>query len=242
MEISGIVTILLTGAAVVALSSFLDHVWSAAMPLRILYYAIRAPGVVVHECAHILGCLLTGAQVRDVVFFSRDGGSVTYARPLLPCLGEVIISTAPLFVIPLVLSSLTFVFSTYLGCFFPAFPASLQSVDAILTLGGAILSTLQVNLVTRFNGWFLLFLYLTISLVLSAAPSSQDMKNAAIGIFLILMAGIIIVWTGFSPAVYLLNGGMYLLEIGFTLGLVYGSIALIITSPLIFWYGYTRSS
>lgn len=236
------VMILLTGAAVIAISLLLDHIWSAAMPLRILYYAIRAPGVIVHECAHILGCLLTGAQVRHVVFFSKDGGSVTYTRPLLPYLGDVIISTAPLFVIPLVLSALAFVFSTYLGCVFPVFPPALQSIEALQALGGEILNTLQMNLVTRFNGWFLLFLYLTISLVLSAAPSSQDMKNAAVGIFLILIAGIMIVWSGFSPAVSLFNGGMYLLEIGFTLGLVYGSIALIISSPLVLWYGYSRSS
>jgi bacteriorhodopsin len=99
-----------------------------------------------------------------------------------------------------------------------------------------------VNLLTHFNGWFLLYLFLTISLVLSTAPSSQDLKNAAIGIFLLFTAVILVVWSGFSPLVYLLDGGMFLLGIGFTLGFVYGSIALIISSPLILWYGYTRNS
>jgi len=242
MEISALVTILLTGAAVITISMALDHILSAVIPLRSMYYVLRAPGVVVHECAHILGCFLTGAQVRHVVFFSYERGSVMYTRPALPFLGDVIIGTAPLFGIPLFLSLLALVFSTYLGCIFPVFPTTLQSVDAFVALGGEIISTLQVNLLIHFNGWFLLYLYLTISLVLSTAPSSQDMKNAAIGILLLLIAGILVIWSGFSQLVYLLDGGMFLLGIGCTLSLVYGSIALIISSPLILWYGYTRNS
>jgi hypothetical protein len=98
------------------------------------------------------------------------------------------------------------------------------------------------NLVTQFNGWFLLYLYLTTSLVLSTAPSVQDMKNAAIGFFLILLLGILIIWSGIPLVVDLLTRFLYLLQIGFSLGLVYGLIALIISLPLLIWSGYTRSS
>ena len=233
--------VFLIGAVVVAISYTLDLIWAATIPFRTLYYVLRAPGVILHECAHIAGCLLTGARIKNVVFFSRDGGSVTYTRPLLPYLGDVIISTAPLFVIPLILSGVTWVFSTHLGCIFPVFPPTVASFDALLLLIDGIVETFQNNLLTQFNGWFLLYLYLTISLVLSVSPSSQDIKNAAIGIFLLSLAGIMIIWSGIPAAVDILVEFMRLLEIGFTLGLVYGLIALLISSPLILWYGFTRS-
>jgi len=240
METSGFLIIILTGIIVVAISYALDHVWAAVIPIRTLYYCIRAPGVILHECAHMAGCILTGARIQRVVFFSREGGSVTYTRPLLPYIGDVIISTAPLFVIPLVLSAVTWVFSTYLSCIFPVFPPTIASSDTLLVLGEEIIGTFKENLVTRFNGWFLLYLYLTISLVLSIAPSRQDMKNAAIGILFLMLAGIVIVWSKIPVAEDLLTGFMRLLEIGFTLGLVYGLIALLVSSPLILMYGYLR--
>ena len=237
----GIILVILTGIIVVAISYILDHVWAATIPVRTLYYLIRAPGVILHECAHMAGCLLTGARIKKVVFFSRDGGSVTYTRPLVPYLGDVIISTAPLFVIPLVLSCMTWIFVIYLGCIVPVFPQRITSPESFLSLAGAILDSLTANLVTEFNGWFILYLYLTISLVLSAAPSGQDMRNAAIGIVLLALAGAMIVWSGLPAAVALLDECMRLLELGFSLGLVYGLIALLVSSPLILWYGYCRS-
>lgn len=241
MESFGIITIFLIGATVVAISYVLDHVWAATIPSRTLYYILRAPGVILHECAHMAGCLITGARIRHVVFFSQEGGSVTYSRPLIPYLGDVIISTAPLFIIPLVLSGVTWVFSTHLGCIFPAFPPTIGSFDALLALGEEIIATFHTNIATRFNGWFLLYIYLTISFVLSIAPSRQDMKNAAVGIFLMSLAVIMAVLSGIPPATDLITEFLRLLEIGFTLGLVYGLIALLISSPLILMYGLSRT-
>lgn len=242
METSGFLIVILIGVVVAAISYALDHIWAAVIPFRSIYYGIRAPGVVIHECAHIAGCLMTGARIRHIVFFSREGGSVTYTRPMLPYIGDVIISIAPLFALPLVLSFLTEIFGTYSGCIFPVFPSSVLSVGSLPVLAEGIISTFESNLVTQFNGWFLLYLYLTISLVLSMSPSAQDMKNAAIGIFLIALAGVMIIWSGIPFAVFLLGEFIHLLEIGFTLGLVYGLIALIISFPLILWYGIRQSS
>jgi hypothetical protein len=238
MDTTCFLIVMMTGIIVIAISYLLDYVWASAMPLRGFYYFIRAPGVVIHECAHILGCFVTGAQIREVVFFSKGGGSVTHTRPLLPWIGDMIISTAPLFAIPLVLSVLTRIFSEYLGCTFPPFPPSIGSPDTLAILGEGIISTFRDNLVTQFNGWFLLFLYLTISLVLSAAPSTQDMKNAAIGFGLLVLAGIMIATSGIPLAENLLGGFMHLLGIGFSLGLVYGIIALAVSSPLIVLSAY----
>jgi hypothetical protein len=240
MDTSGYLLIIITGILVIALSYALDHLWAAAMPARTIYLFIRLPGVVLHECAHIAGCFLTGARIQKVVLFSKDGGSVTYSRPLLPGIGDVIISTAPLFLLPLALSFITGIFGTFFGCIVPAFPATLQSPGVLVDLGNAIAGTFSDNLVTRFNGWFLLYLYLSLSLVLSLAPSPQDLKNAATGIILLIQAGVLVVWSGIPSALYVLTELVRLLGYGFTLGLVYGILALTVSLPLLVWYAYTH--
>lgn len=238
MDISGILFILITGTVVIVLSYALDHLWAAALPVRFIYLILRLPGVVLHECSHIIGCLLTGARIGKVVLFSDAGGSVTYSCPKIPFIGDVIISTAPLFLLPLALSLISWIFGTFLGCIFPVFPSTLESLPAILDLVTAIAGTFAENLVTRFNGWFLLYLYLTVSLILSVAPSSQDMKNAAAGTILLLLAGVLMVWTGIPAAITALDALMRLIGLGFVLGLVYGLVALVVSLPLIVWYIY----
>jgi hypothetical protein len=94
------------------------------------------------------------------------------------------------------------------------------------------------NLIVRFNPWFLLYLYLTLTLVMSLAPSSQDIKNAAIGIGIITLGGILILWSSLSLAVAILEGITRFIGIGFVFGLMSGIIALVISSPLLVWYVY----
>lgn len=236
MDISGILFILITGICVIAISYVLDHLWAAAIPVRGIYLFVRFPGVVLHECAHIIGCLLTGARIGRVVLFSKEGGSVSHTRPMLPYLGDVIISTAPLLLLPPVLFLITRVFGTFLGCTFPAFPATIASPAIAVDLGEAILSTFSDNLVTRFNGWFVVYLYLTLSLVLSIAPSTQDMKNAALGSVLLLLSALLVTGSGIPGAVAVLDELLRLTGYGFTLGLVYGLVAVAASLPLLVWY------
>jgi hypothetical protein len=242
MDFSGFLLIIITAIMVIALSYALDRLWAAAMPVRAIYLFVRLPGVVLHECAHIIGCLVTGARIRKVVLFSKDGGSVTYTRPLLPYIGDVIISTAPLFLLPLALSFITWTFGTFLGCVFPAFPATIGSPEVLADLVNMIFSTFSDNLLTRFNGWFLLYLYLTTSLVLSVAPSINDMKNAAVGSTLLILTGMLVVWSGIPWALSALAGLLSISGYGFTLGFVYGLVTLTVSLPLLFWYAYTHRS
>lgn len=230
--------VIATGIAVICISVMLDYLWADVVPLRFLYLFIRAPGVVVHELSHALGCILTGAKITDVVLFSKDGGSVTYKKPRLPVLGNVIISSAPLFCIPLVLTGLTWVFSSYLGCTFPVFPQSIDSAGTLHVLALAVIDLFAQNLVTAFHPWFLLYLYLTLSLVLSAAPSSRDMKNAAIGIAIIAALGLIIFLSGIPWAVDILWTITGVIGMGFALGLTFGLIALVVSLPTLIWYLY----
>ncbi len=54
------------------------------------------PGVVVHELAHYIACVLTGVRVFKVKFFSLSGPAyVVHARPKL--WQSIIVSTAPFF-------------------------------------------------------------------------------------------------------------------------------------------------
>jgi hypothetical protein len=232
--------VVLIGIGVIVISLALDVLWARVIPLRPFYYMIRAPGVIVHECSHILGCLITGATIKKVVFFSEKGGSVTYTSSKIPYLGDVVISTAPLLCIPLVLAGCTWVFSQYLGCVFPPLPMGVTSTDALFGLCIGIVGMFTQNLIVRFNPWFLLYLYATLTLVLSLAPSTQDMKNAAIGIGMITLVGILILWSNLPLAVTLLEGITRLIGIGFAFGLMSEIIALLISSPLMVWYVHKR--
>ena len=177
------------GIGVILISRALDILWAQVIPIRFFYYIIRAPGVVVHELSHVFGCVIMGAKIKKVVLFSEEGGSVTYSRPKIPYLGDLVIGTAPLFCLPLVLAGFTWIFSTYLGCEFPPFLQGVNSTDELFLLAAGIIGMFVQNLVVVFNPWFLLYLYITLTLVLSVAPSMQDIKNAAIGICIISLAG-----------------------------------------------------
>ena len=141
--------VVLLGSGVIAISFALDILWAHVVPLRWFYYTIRAPGVIVHECSHILGCIITGAKIKKVVFFSEEGGSVTYTSSKIPYIGDVVISTAPLVCIPIVLAGLTWIFSQYLGVFFPPVPIAVNSIDTLLGLVVTITTLFTRNLIVR---------------------------------------------------------------------------------------------
>lgn len=231
--------ILLTGIAVMGLSRLLDHIWAQVLRGSWLYFLISAPGVIVHECAHITGCLLTGAKIKKVVLLSKEGGMVTYAPPAVPVIGNVIISTAPLFVLPLVLAALTLIFGTYAGCtFFPVIPSTdvVTLVHSMLVATG---QTLYHNLFLNSNAWFLLYLYLVLSLALSFSPSTQDLKNAAAGIVIIVGVVVAALATGIPEIAQIVLTLCGLLGTGLTTGFTFELFAFVITIPFIVFYRKT---
>jgi hypothetical protein len=243
MQALPFILVIATGIVVMLISYVLDYLWAQVLPLRFFYYLVRAPGVIVHECSHILGCLLTGAKITDVVFFSDKGGSVTYTRPKIPFLGDLVISTAPLFCIPLVLYGLTWCFSQYLGCTIPAIgglPSAIDSSGTLQLLALAVVDLFWQNLVAGFHPWFLLYVYLTLSLVLSMAPSGQDLRNAAIGIGLLTLAGLLVFFSNIPFAIDLLWQVMSILGMGFVLGFTFSLVACALSLPAIAWYLLAR--
>jgi len=170
------------------------------------------------------------------VFFSKEGGSVTYQSPKVPLLGNVIIGTAPLFGIPLVLAGLTWLFGTYFGCTLFSSVPSLTSLDGAGALLSSALLILYENLVVEFNGWFLLYLYLTISLVLSLSPSMQDIKNALAGLVILTLLGLLVIASGIPLLIDVLGSVMTLFATGLALGFAFELIALIVTVPVMVVY------
>ncbi|MGB9176658.1 MAG: hypothetical protein WCB46_07990 [Methanoregula sp.] len=55
---------------------------------------------------------------------------------------------------------------------------------------------------------------------------------------LMILAGVLVVWSGISSAMNVLTELVPLLGCGFTLGLVYGLVKLAVSLPLLFWYAY----
>lgn len=229
------------GIGMILISRALDILWAQVIPVRFFYYIIRAPGIVVHELSHVFGCVIMGAEIKKVVLFSKEGGSVTYSPPKIPYLGDMVIGTAPLFCIPLVLAGFTWIFSTYLGCEFPPLLQGVNSTDELFLFAAGIIGMFAQNLVVVFNPWFLLYLYFTLTLVLSIAPSIQDIRNAAIGICIISLTGILILWSAIPLAVNFLAEIIHLVSIGFFLGLTFGIIALLISLPLVILYIHRNS-
>jgi len=238
-ETDTFIIVFLTGLAVMGLSRILDHIWAKSLRHPGLYLFMSAPGVIVHECAHIIGCLVTGAKIKKVILLSKDGGMVSYGTPAIPVLGNVIISSAPLFVLPLILAGVTWIFGTYAGCTFPSLAFNPDTTASMYSLVPTIGQILYHNLVADFNGWFVLYLYLVTSLVLSFSPSTQDLKNAIIGIILLtsVCVGIILVNIPEMTSVFLIILG--LVGTGLMIGLMFELIALFVSLPLIFLYWST---
>ena len=231
--------IILTGLVVMGLSRLLDHIWARVLRYPWLYLLVSAPGVVVHECSHIAGCLITGAKIKKVVLLSKEGGMVSYAPPAIPVLGNVIISTAPLFLLPLVLAALTWIFGTYAGCVFPAAMPVPGSPEAVYSLVLATGRTLYQNLFAVFNSWFILYLYLVMSLALSFSTSTQDVKNAIAGIIVLVTAGFAILAAGIPAVTGIFLTIISLFGTGLSLGLTFELVALLVSLPALIFYRWT---
>ena len=229
-------TVICAGLLIMGISRLLDHIWAHALHRPLLYLLLSAPGVIVHECAHVAGCLLTGAKIQKIVLISKEGGMVAYSPPAVPVLGDVIIGTAPLFFLPLVLVVLTWIFGMYAGCSFSSAVPSLGSVSSLYSMILVIGTTLYQNLIAAFNPWFLLYLYLVTSLALSFSPSTRDIRNAIAGLLILIIAGLCLILLNFP----VITGGFLMIlglfATGLAMGFIFGLVALLVSLPALLFY------
>ncbi len=204
-------------AAIFGLSYLINRLLARSVLWR-YYRWFVAPGVMVHELSHAVGCLLTGAEITEINFWKSSGGHVRHrqrSEPFFRWVADPIIALAPIWGTFLLLAFLTWLL-------IPGFFQSIQS--------GAYTDLLLNLPIARWQFW--LYLYLVTSLAATIAPSKTDMNYAfgsLVVLFIVLFGGSY--FTGFSEAITnLLN---YLLPFGlFTIGIMV--VALIIAAILAF--------
>lgn len=135
-----------------------------------------APGIIVHELAHALACVLVGADVQEINFWKVEGGHVIHTQPRIHLLGPVLISLAPMIVMTLGLFVLAPLLAANVGDlpWIETVPSSLSGfVGGYLTsLGQAAAGFDWLTL----KPWLLIYLMLNVAVTI--APSRADLHNA----------------------------------------------------------------
>ena len=132
-----------------------------------------APGVIIHECSHALGCFLTGAKVVKISFFDKDGGSVKHQKPLIPIISPIVISLAPL--------------AVGIACFY--FLGKVIHLDSSFNIHAAFSNLKSIYLSIDFGNWKnVLIVYLLLSVAVTMTPSWQDLLNMIFP--LIILSGV----------------------------------------------------
>ena len=136
---------------------FLNHTIT-----RYLYYV----GACVHECSHALLCLVTGAKITEFSIFSSQP-HVTHEKSRLPIIGNLLISSAPIF------GGLLFLY--LVNHFALADQFSISASDNLHdTLVNIFNLLAQINLLT-WQSWVMLLLFINVGAMLG--PSFQDIRN-----------------------------------------------------------------
>lgn len=132
------------------------------------YRIFVAPGVILHELAHTLMCLLTGAKMSKISFFEKTGGSVEHTQSKIPIIGPILISLAPF-----AAGSVAIYFlSKTLGLSQIDFQTLHFSQNNIFNFIGSIFRSIHL---TSAKDWIIV--YLVLSIAVTMTPSWQDFKN-----------------------------------------------------------------
>jgi hypothetical protein len=155
---------------------------------RVTFYLLVFPGVVLHECAHFLACLLTGTRVVRFAPFSpgrsNDGrlvlGYVHHERRAFPV--GAIIGLAPVLLNPLGLLVVTALLT----------PITLQEV-ANPSVGIVVDGLFASRFLTDTPLLAAIWAYLSLSLALGSVPSRKDLSSLPV-LLLIFGGGILLIW------------------------------------------------
>lgn len=143
------------------------------------YRFFVAPGIILHELSHALLCLLTGAKIKSISFFDKEGGSVKHESPKLPFFGQIFISLAP-FVSGVIA---IYFLSRWLGIRESGIDLTNPNYTGLLAHIKDLISRINFS---SYTNW--LILYLALSVIVTMTPSKQDFRNIAIPLILIILA------------------------------------------------------
>ena len=238
-EDSNVYFALLVWVAVASLLSYvIEQLWIGAVSRRTFRLAV-APGVIVHELSHVVGCLITGAVVRRVVLFGKSGGSVTHTKPKVPVVGEPIISLAPIAGCTVALGCVWWIFSGRLGLQPARLPgvefSAMGALDFPLVLGGLFGDAIRLLLnwkLLSIEG--LIFLYLVLTFSVGMAPSGTDLRHSLTGLAFVGALAFLIHLTGFDSLQTAASASDRILRFWwevFTFSILLLMIALAVTVP-----------
>lgn len=171
---------------VLILSFVIDYLLSRTIFGR-NYRVFVAPGVIFHEFSHATLCLLTGAKIKKISLFDKEGGSVEHEASKIPVIGQMLISLAP-FIFGV---AAIYFMSQWLGLKNIDVSSSKLSADGILSsLKGAVQS---INF-SDYHNWIIIYLVLSIAVTLT--PSWQDLANIASSTLLVALILFLILHSG----------------------------------------------
>jgi hypothetical protein len=174
------------------------------------YRFFVAPGVVVHELSHALGCIVMGAQITDINFWKANGGHVEHYPPKAKLIGEAIIALAPIWGTLALLAVLT----------------KLLVPNAFLYA-----STFNAQGIIESFNWFSwqswLYIYLVTSLMATIAPSKTDMRYALASLVILTLA-LTVLLTFLPIVVHQLNQLLKILRPFLIFTVLLGSMSLTI--------------
>lgn len=175
MNLSSFIAFIFWVAILIVASYLIDKFLAQLISSR-LYRILITPGIIVHELSHAIACVLMRAKINRIRFFTESGGAVEHQPPRVPLIGKPVISLAPLAGVTMTIFGLAY----YIG-----YHAIVSRIDfsTSFLLNFSVLAKGVFKIVTwSFGDWqFWVFLYLLISLSASIAPSTTDLKQAALG-------------------------------------------------------------
>lgn len=135
------------------------------------YRLFVSPGVILHEISHALFCFLTGAKIKSISLFDKEGGSVEHEPSKIPILGPVLISIAPF------AAGITAIYflSNWLGMKEYDINIAILRYQDILDYFKNLVSAIDL---ANYKNWIII--YLSLSVAVTMTPSKQDIKNILI--------------------------------------------------------------
>jgi hypothetical protein len=184
---------------IVALGYSIDLLWVSLAPGR-WYRYVQAPGIMVHQLSHVLGCFLAGADVTGIVLYAPEGGRVTHGKPRIPGLGQVLIALAPLVGCPVALylvtklTGLPFSVESRLHHDFELSLASFGQVflDCARLLQEASYGVARELWAHPFSLRRWAFVYFAAVLTMRMAPTKADWKQSLHGIVFLALAFVVL--------------------------------------------------
>jgi hypothetical protein len=183
-------------------------------PLRrsSFFKTIFAPGFLILGALKLLACSISGAEVRSVKLFVRDGEAISYDPEDVSFLGKVILATFPLLGALLVFALIGWLFSyplaleerlnlgefpdTIMGSLHYFGSVTLKSLSAMLGATGAVFSEAG-----RGNILPIVYLYVLISILLAMPPRTRELRYAIVGIVVVSIVVWLILWAGISMSI-----------------------------------------